>query len=124
MARFRPKVFESEERGDWKKQEARVAKTVGGKVQAGSGNSVYAKGDVKQQSEEAMDLERFLIECKHTQKKSLSIKGEWLSKISREAIAAGKMPALSFEIAGNDDRMVEHDWVAIPMSVFKRLLGD
>jgi Holliday junction resolvase len=114
MARFAPKVF-GEQHGTPTEQEQRVAVKLGGRRQAGSGASDYAKGDVK-----AGD---FLIECKQTEKQSLSVKGEWLSKITREAMAAGRTPALSIEIKGIDDRLVEHDWVAVPMSVFRRLTG-
>ena len=112
MARFSPKVF-GQVSGDPTAQENRVASRLGGKRQRGSGASDYAKGDVK--------TDNFLIECKQTEKKSLSIKGEWLSKITREAMAAGKTPALSIEIKGVEDRLVEQDWVAVPMSVFRRL---
>lgn len=114
MARFAPKVF-GEHHGTPTDQENRVAAKLGGKRQAGSGASDYAKGDVK--------TEDYLVECKQTEKKSLSVKGEWLSKITREAMAAGKTPALSIEIKGIEDRLVEHDWVAVPMSVFRRLTG-
>lgn len=112
MARFTPKAFG--EHGDTPTdQENRVARKLGGRRQRGSGSSDYAKGDVK--------TENFLIECKQTEKKSLSVKGDWLSKITREAMASGKTPALSIEIKGIEDRLVERDWVAVPMSVFKRL---
>lgn len=122
MARFRPKIFDTDADGDWRKQEKRVAEKLGGKTQPGSGASMYAKGDVKQDNKENFSLTHFLIECKQTEKKSLSVKGEWLAKITREAMACGKEPALSIQIRGNDDTMCEQDWVAIPMSVFQRLL--
>lgn len=112
MARFYPKAL-GEHHGTPTEQEFRVAGSLSGHRQRGSGASDYAKGDVK--------TDDFLIECKQTEKKSLSVKGEWLSKITREAMAAGKLPALSIEIKGTGDRLVEHDWVAVPMSVFKRL---
>ena len=114
MTRFRPKVFEDFEDGDPKVQENRVAREVGGKRQPGSGSSVYAKGDV--------DANDFLIECKQTKNKSIRIESKWLAKISREAFAVGKDPALSIDIKGQEDEFCERDWVAIPMSVFKRLL--
>lgn len=114
MSKFKPRVI-GEHHGTPRQQEERVASRVGGRRQRGSGASDYAKGDVK--------AEDFLIECKQTEKASLSVKGEWLSKITREAMAAGKSPALSIEIKGIDDGLVEHDWVAVPMSVFRRLLA-
>jgi hypothetical protein len=104
-------------------QERAVGRAVGGKVQPGSGSSMYAKGDVLQRSTNAHDLDRFLIECKQTIHASLSVKGEWLSKITREAMAAGKEPALAIEIKGHDDAAMEPHWVAVPLSVFKRLTG-
>jgi len=112
MPRFKPSVFSDP--GDTPTdQENRVAMKLGGRRQRGSGASDYAKGDVKTSD--------FLIECKQTEKKSLSVKGEWLGKITREAMASGKIPALSIEIKGNPDRIAERDWIAIPMSVFRRL---
>lgn len=122
MARFRPNVFGDNDDGSPDAQEARVAKIVGGKKQRGSGSSIYAKGDVIQKSGEAHDMSKFLIECKQTIHASLSVKGAWLDKISKEAIAAGKEPALAIEIKGMTSNVAERDWVAVPMSVFKRLV--
>jgi hypothetical protein len=123
VARFQPKVF-IQHSGSPREQEEAVARHLSGKRQAGSGSSIYAKGDVIQRSNAAHSLDRFLIECKQTIHASLSVKGEWLSKITREAAAAGKEPALSIEIRGNDDPVTEAHWVAIPMSVFKRLFDE
>ena len=120
MARFQPRVFEQHTRSP-NEQERRVGKSVAGRVQPGSGSSIYAKGDVIQRTKNAHDLDRFLIECKQTIHASLSVKGEWLSKITKEAMAAGKEPALAIEIRGHEDPTTEAHWVAIPMSVFKRL---
>ena len=122
MAKFSPKLFQ-EDAGTPDDQEFRVAEEIAGRKQPGSGSSVYAKGDVKQASTEAHDPRRFLVECKQTVHKSLSVKGEWLDKISREAMAAGLEPALAIEIKGMDATYAERDWVAIPLSVFKRLCG-
>jgi hypothetical protein len=114
MPRFRPKLFGIVDDGTPTAQEHRVADHVKGKRQRGSGASVYAKGDVKHES--------FLIECKKTIHASLSVKGAWLDKITKEAQASGKEPALAIEIQGMDSNFAERDWVAVPMSVFKRLL--
>ena len=76
---------------------------------------------MKQRSGAAFSPNRFLFECKQTEKKSLRIQGEWLSKITREAMAAGKEPALEFEIQGHTDPQLEKEWVAVPLSVFRRL---
>lgn len=123
MARFQPRVFEQHTRSP-REQEESVARHLNGKRQAGSGSSIYAKGDVIQKSNNAHELDKFLIECKQTIHASLSVKGEWLSKITREAMAAGKEPALSIEIRGHEDPSVEAHWIAVPMSVFKRLTNE
>lgn len=102
-----------------------VARSMGGRTQPGSGSKDHAKGDVLQAAREAaFRPDRFLIECKQTEKASMSIKGSWLAKITREAAAVGREPMLEFEIQGCDDPMLERQWVALPMSVFKRLTDD
>ena len=96
-------------------QENKMARSVGGKVQPGSGSSMYAKGDVKHSD--------FLIECKRTDKKSLRVQNSWLVKITEEAFAKHKYPALHMEMEINTS-MTESDWVAVPLSVFVKLIGE
>lgn len=102
-------------------QEARVARMVRGRRQPGSGCG-KRKGDVDMPTGAEFALDRFMIECKGTGKASLSVKGAWLEKITKEAMAEGKEPALQFEILGIDPSIAEQEWVAIPQSVFLRLL--
>jgi len=106
-------------------QEARIADRFGGKKVAGSGSSKYSKGDVRDVEWSPVDdLDRieFLVECKQTIHASLSVKWEWLRKISREANAVGGEPALAIEIKGGvDDPMVDRDWVMVPARVFEKL---
>lgn len=73
------------------KQEKKVAKAVGGKQTANSGATMFSKGDVR--------TDVFLIECKTTtaDKKSFSIKEDWLLKNEEEAFAMGKDSALCFD---------------------------
>lgn len=94
-------------------QEKRIAKELGGKTQPGSGCFDHFKGDVK--------LDDYLIEAKRTDKNSITVKAEWLSKIDHEAINVGKTPALVIEIGGMNG-FTENEWIAIPMSEFKKLL--
>ena len=93
-------------------QEKRVAKYMNGKVRPGSGSSMYSKGDVI--------CDSLLIECKVTDKKSLSIKASWLEKITNEAMVEEKDPALVFSM-NFQNNIVEQDWIALPVSVFNRL---
>lgn len=73
-------------------QERRVAGEIGGKPQPGSGNKWYAKGDAK-----GPDL---LVECKSTDKESISIKLGVIDKIEREAMLAGREPVLQIDFTG------------------------
>lgn len=86
---------------------------------------MYAKGDVTQRNRkgEAHSPDRFLIEAKQTIHGSLSVKAEWLEKISQEARAAGKEPALAIQIQGVEDPGCSKDWIAMPLYVFRRLFG-
>lgn len=110
-----PKYFLEEDgvRKKSQRQESRVASTMGGRVQKGSGAVRLYKGDIK--------TPELLIEAKRTDKGSLSVKREWLEKISKEAESYGKVPALSIEFA-DMPKLVEKDWVAIPASFLKRLM--
>ena len=122
--RRRPKIYEDGTMPSPtpREQEMRLAKVVGGRAQPGSGSSDYAKGDVRQDAKGAVfQSNRFLIEAKQTIHASIRIEGKWLGKITREAQQVGREPALEFEIHGCDDPMLEHEWMAIPMSVFRRL---
>lgn len=107
-------------------QERRLSAELCGKRQPGSGSSLYAKGDVLQHGRkgEAHSPDRFLIEAKQTVHGSLSVKGEWLAKVSEEARAVGREPALAIQIQGIDDPSCSRDWVAIPLHVFRRIFGD
>jgi len=113
MARIRPRAFEQCSRTPTE-QEDRVARVVRGHRQRGSGASMYAKGDVSS--------DHFLIECKRTEHASLSLKKAWLDKISREAAAVSKEPALAIEIAGGpDDAHGSREWIMIPLRVFRKM---
>lgn len=95
------------------KQEKRVAKTVKGKKVANSGATDFNKGDVT--------TDRFLIECKTciTDKKSFSIKKEWLDKNKEETFAMGKdYSALAFNFGPDSE-----DYYVIDEKLFKRLVN-
>lgn len=74
------------------RQEKSVAKALGGKQVANSGATKFDAGDVAIGN-------KWLIECKTCteEKKSISIKKEWLVKNKQEAFAVGKeYSALAF----------------------------
>lgn len=78
------------------KQEKQVAKAVKGKKVANSGATAFQKGDVT--------TDKVLIECKTctSEKKSFSIKREWLEKNKEEAFEMGKeYSVLAFNFGEN-----------------------
>ena len=80
------------------KQEKKVAKALDGKQQSNSGATAFNKGDVV--------LDNCLIECKTTtsEKKSFTVKKEWLEKNKEEAFAMNKeFNALAFDFGDGGD---------------------
>jgi hypothetical protein len=71
-------------------QERRTAESLGGAVQKGSGNSDFAKGDVRK----PLDVR---AECKTTQAASYSLKLHEWEKITGEAFRAGETPVMQVE---------------------------
>ena len=93
------------------KQEKKVAKAIGGKQVSNSGATAFNKGDV------TTDL--FLLECKTCveNKKSFSIKKEWLEKNKEEQFAMGKdYSALVFNFGPDSD-----NYYVIDEKLFKTL---
>lgn len=95
------------------KQEARVAVKLGGEVQRGSGNQPHKRGDVK-----AREL---LVECKTTEARSIRVEAKWLEKITREALEAGKEPALNIEIQKVKPG-TPRDWTMVPTEMLNDLM--
>jgi len=85
-----------------------------------------AKGDVR---DVASGLFKFLIECKRTKGQTLQVQGMWLNKITAEA-GVLEEPALVIRFDPDvlkrmtqpGQVVAEADWVAIPRSVFRRML--
>lgn len=71
-------------------------------------------------------LDDYLIEHKATEKRSMSIKYDWLSKITRQASARGRSAALQISFVSGDGRPISGDasWVMVPAEKFKELIGD
>lgn len=99
-----------------KASEKKVAKSLGARLRPASGAMASAKGD--------MTVDSFLLEAKSTVSESLGIKYEWLGKISNEAMAINKKPALAVTFTWPDGRAVPYgEWVMIPLNVFNEMLG-
>ena len=96
------------------KQERKVARQLGGKVQPNSGATDYIKGDVV--------TDNMLIECKTVMKpqKTVSIKKEWFEKNEQERFAARKdYSALVFDFGDNGTQ-----YIAMDMKTFQRLMNE
>lgn len=92
--------------------EKKVAKRLDGKPTPASGALGSAKGDIV--------FKEILMEAKATIKDSISIKLDWLAKISREATDASKSPALSVTYVNQDGEPRKFGkWVMVPESIFK-----
>ena len=98
------------------KAEKRTAKRIGGEARAGSGSIEGFKGDIT--------FGRFLVENKATIHRSLSVKLDWLDKISREARDEGRTPALSLQFVDSNGVPVRHGrWVMVPEDEFMEMTG-
>lgn len=73
----------------------------------GSGSQPGAKGDIR--------FDRLLVETKSTAKGSINIKKAWLDKISKEAMAANRIPALVISFTNPvGDAVQNGDWLLVP----------
>lgn len=94
------------------RQEKYVAKQLGGKVQPNSGATPFFKGDITVGKD-------WLIECKTqlTDKKSISIKKEWLEKLEEERFAMRRTNmALAFNFGPDQE-----NYFVITEKTFKQL---
>lgn len=96
--------------------EKRLSKEIGFKCTPGSGNQkwVSSKGDG--------NSEEFKYECKETKKRNLTIKGDDIEKIVKEAAMDDKYPAMVLSIYGLKDN-IPKDWVVVPAEVWKGMIG-
>lgn len=101
--------------------EKRLAKSLGARLQPGSGALKSAKGDMKLQG-----TRKVLIEAKSTTALSMKLDQAWLTKINNEALSTGAIPALaiSFVMPDGKKRQGTNEWICIPLHVFQDLLGE
>ena len=104
-----------------KKHEIRVAGVMGGRRIAQSGARAWSKWD-KTTDQGDIRTPLFHVEHKRTVNASMSIKKEWLDKVSDGAKRSGKDPALviTFE---DEVRKKNEDWILVPLDVAMRRLG-
>lgn len=119
---FRPSISAAfsgkREAGIGTTAEKSFAKRVGGRLTPGSG-ALRQKSD----GEILHTSVAYRFENKATEKASLSLKLEWLEKISREATAREQVPLLSFQFVDGGNVRPFGSWVAMPESEFNRLVN-
>lgn len=93
-------------------QEEEAARLIGGKRRKGSGCAPGLPGDAVS--------EEFLVECKYTAKKSISINLEALHDLEEDALNASKIPLLVFGRDAGD--RVKHSWIAVPVYLMDDLI--
>jgi hypothetical protein len=127
--RMRPKALdwlENNNHGRSKKslkQENRVAQRLGGQRLRRSGGSRWSKDD-KNTDDGDIGTPEFHIEQKSTEKKSMSIKREWLTKVREGARKFGKDPAVVITFTDeNSPSKKPEDWICVPLEVAQRVLG-
>lgn len=100
-----------------KKQEFRIAKELGGYREPRSGANKWSQFDSKTAGRDVTTKEE-VIEIKRTEKKSISLKKEWLDIIVETANNAMKNPLVIITFQDGAD---EDDWALIPLKDFKIL---
>ncbi len=89
-----------------RKAEGHTAKRLGARLVRGSGSG-WLKGD--------LFTNLVHIEAKSTQRASISLKLDWLRKITRTAMEQGKQPAVTITFTTGDGLpKVSGKWVLIP----------
>lgn len=102
------------------KDEARIAKRLGGRVYKRSGGMSWSRHDVTTMRGD-LSTPDLHIEHKRIEPttKSISVKRMWLSKVTAGARRVMKIPAMVFhfeEAQGHDE-----DWILLPLDVVERL---
>lgn len=130
MTRPKPKVFDPnyDKVKKSRKHENRIASSLGGRTLIQSGAAAPSKwarhldGSGHESAKGDIRTDDFHIEHKSTEKKSMSLKLEWLNKVREGARRAALYPAIvvTFEKGLRDPE----DWVLLPKSVLDRLLAN
>lgn len=122
-----------------RKHEERIAAALGGKrlpnsgakmrskySKVGKASNVSFRGEKLDSEFERITLNgdisqrNFHIEHKSTERESLSIKVEWLDKVSDGAASAGTIPALVITYVSKRVGVPPKDWVLIPFDLFQK----
>jgi Holliday junction resolvase len=105
------------------KQERKIATKLGGIRRPQSGGKRWSKYDSTTEDGD-MTTPEFQVEHKRTDKKSISIKREYLDKVKIGARKFGKDPAVAITFQDPQKPYAEdEDWIMVPLEVARRILG-
>lgn len=94
---------------------------MGARHHPASGAMVGAKSDA------SLKEENFRLEMKSTTSTTLKLEMGWLTKITVEALEHHQRPGLVFSFVdaeGKPQMKLNSEWVAIPLEVFRELIGN
>lgn len=120
----RPKMFDANHDRAKRstKHEHRIARELGGRRLPRSGGIAWSRSDSTTLGGDVNGKHVF-VEHKRVEEatKSISIKRDWMAKVTEGARRAKKIPALAvtFEKASG----FEQDWLMVPLPVAKRMLA-
>lgn len=97
--------------------ERRTGKVFNARMTVGSG-AFRQKSDGEFQTAS----QDFRFENKATEKKSMSLKRDWLEKITREAHGSQQVPLLTIQFMDGINLRPFGAWVCLPEAEFKRML--
>ena len=105
------------------KIERKIASKLGGKRRPRSGGMQWSKHERSTEDGDVTTPE-FQIEHKRTDKKSISIKRDWLDKVKVGAKKFAKDPAVVITFQEPTKPFAEdEDWIMMPLEVARRVLG-
>lgn len=103
-----------------KRHELDTAESAGGRRVGGSGSG-------EEKSDVVVALSTYGVvptreECKATANRYITLKLDWLEKITQEAMATGRIPVLNIRFEGGYTHdLARKDWVVIERSYFDEL---
>lgn len=108
------KWLDADKKKTFQKHEDHLAKTVEGKKTPASG-ALNKKGDVQTSTT--------IYEAKSTDSRSLSLKLDWLEKVTDEALRLGKKPILSIYFSGAE-LPCQKQWFLVDEATYMEIFGD
>lgn len=103
-----------------KYSEKRLAKNLKARSTIASGALRGDKGDFTLKT----NINTFRFEAKSTKNNSISIELGWLRKIVEESLNTNATPVITISFVTPEGKSKNADWVMIPITDFKELIGE